>query len=314
MSGLSVVFAGTPEFGIPALNALLSSAHTITAIYSQPDRPAGRGCRLQASPVKQWALEQNIPVFQPVNFKDPEAIEALRALKPDVMVVIAYGLILPQSVLDIPKLGCINVHASLLPRWRGASPIQHAILYGDKESGVTLMQMDSGMDTGAMLSKAVCEITPVETTASLHDKLALISAKPLVDVLNAAQANLLNPIVQDNSQATYAGKIRKEDAHIVWNMTAQEIDQRIRAYTPWPVAYTLLGDTVIRIHKARVTGHNHTQAPGTIRHLDKNGLEVATGSGSLLVEKIQFPGGKVITIYDYMNSGKNQLHSGLVLL
>ncbi|HAU1882018.1 TPA: methionyl-tRNA formyltransferase, partial [Legionella pneumophila] len=198
MNDLTVVFAGTPEFGLPCLDALIQSRHHLKAVYTQPDRPAGRGRKLQESPVKEWAINHQIPVYQPLNFKNQEAVDELSALKPDVMVVIAYGLILPKAVLEIPRLGCINVHASLLPRWRGASPIQHAILHGDAESGVTIMQMDVGLDTGPMLCKATCPVTSSDTAGSLHDKLAKMSVKPLLDVLEALASNSAQFELQNN--------------------------------------------------------------------------------------------------------------------
>lgn len=312
MSGLNIVFAGTPAFGLPCLDALAQSAHHMQAIYTQPDRPAGRGRKLQASAIKEWALAREIPVYQPLNFKNPETVAELAALKPDVLIVIAYGLILPKAVLEIPRLGCVNVHASLLPRWRGASPIQHAILHGDAESGVTIMQMDIGMDTGDMLHKVSCPITTTDTAASLHDKLAQISAQPLLKTLTELSNNTARPEVQNNDLATYAGKINKEDALINWQQTAAEIDQKIRAFNPWPIAYTLLNEEVLRIHQAHVVTTESTQTPGTVLHIDKKGMLIATGQQGILVEKIQLPGGKVITIADWLNSSKSQVHVGSI--
>lgn len=312
MSGLNIVFAGTPEFGLPCLEALNQSPHQISAIYTQPDRPAGRGRKLQASAVKEWAVAHQIQVFQPLNFKSQETINELASLKPDVLIVIAYGLILPRAVLEIPRLGCINVHASLLPRWRGASPIQHAILFGDMQSGVTIMQMDVGMDTGAMLFKVECSITPEDTAGSLHDKLAQISAKPLLAVIEALAEHQSKPEQQNNELATYAGKISKEDARINWQDSAEQIDYKIRAFNPWPIAYTELGDEVLRIHAARLVDTESEELPGTVLSIDKKGMLVATGKKSILIERIQFPGGKAISIADWLNSGKSQLHPGLV--
>lgn len=312
MSSLNIVFAGTPAFGLPCLDALAQSNHRIQAIYTQPDRPAGRGRKLQASAVKEWALTKEIPVYQPLNFKNQETIDELAALKPDLMIVIAYGLILPKAVLEIPRLGCVNVHASLLPRWRGASPIQHAILYGDAESGVTIMQMDVGMDTGDMLHKVTCSITQQDTANTLHDKLAQISAQPLLATIEALANHTAVPEVQKNELATYAGKINKEDACINWQQSAAEIDQKIRAFNPWPIAYTHLNEEVLRIHQAQVVAVEGAQAPGTVVSIDKKGMLVATGKQALLVEKIQLPGGKIISIADWLNSSKSQLQVGLV--
>lgn len=312
MSALNIVFAGTPEFGVPCLDALINSSHHLMAVYTQPDRPAGRGRKLQASAVKEWALTHNLPVYQPLNFKSQEAIDELAALKPDLMIVIAYGLILPQKVLDIPRLGCVNVHASLLPRWRGASPIQQVILHGDEESGVTIMQMDVGLDTGPMLIKANCPISATETAGSLHDKLARLSAKPLLETLDLLAKQLTNPQSQEDALATYAKKINKEEGAINWQNAARVLDRQIRAFNPWPIAYTQLNDEILRIHKASPADFYGEAAPGTVIHLDKKGMLVATGQGALLIEQIQFPSGKAISIADYLNSGKKQLQVGLV--
>ena len=312
MKSLNIVFAGTPEFGIPCLDALLSSKHNLQAVYTQPDRPAGRGRKLQASAVKEWATAKNIPVFQPVNFKIQENIDELAALKPDLMVVIAYGLILPQKVLSIPNFGCINVHASLLPRWRGASPIQHAILYGDKETGVTIMQMDKGMDTGAMLKEIACPINN-DTSGSLNLRLSEIAAPPLLETIdNIANSNIIST-PQDENLATYAPKISKIDAKINWNKPAIEIDCQIRAFNPWPITYTEVDDTVIRIYKATIIPEEHNKKPGTILSLDKKGILVATGKDALLIEQIQFPGAKALSVADWLLAARNQLYVGLIL-
>lgn len=314
MSSLNIVFAGTPEFGLPCLDALYASQHHLSAVYTQPDRPAGRGRKLQASAVKEWALAHDLPVYQPINFKNDATIDELAALNPDVMIVIAYGLIVPKAVLEIPRLGCINVHASLLPRWRGASPIQHALLHGDKESGVTIMQMDVGMDTGAMLRKVVCPVTALDTASSLHDKLARLSSEPLLAVLDDLEQNKIKPEAQANELATYAGKIHKEDARLNWKKSAEQLACTIRAFNPWPIAYAFWGDEALRIHQAKVVDFNSLQAPGTVLSLDKKGILVATGFQSLLIEKIQFSGGTIITIADWLNSGKASLSPGSILL
>lgn len=313
MSSLNIVFAGTPEFGLPCLEALLHSSHHLKAIYTQPDRPAGRGRKLQASAVKDWALTHDIPVYQPLNFKTQDAIDELAALRPDLIIVIAYGLILPRAVLEIPRLGCINVHASLLPRWRGASPIQQAVLHGDSHSGVTLMQMDVGMDTGDMLAKVDCDISPIDTAGTLHDKLAQLSAEPLLKTVDLLAQGKAHPEVQNEDLVTYAKKISKEDGCIRWQDSALTIDRLIRAFNPWPIAYLRLGEEQVRVHRASMVNLNAAVAPGTIIALDKKGLLVATGEGGLLIEKIQFPGGKAVTVADWLNAGKSQLHVGLVL-
>lgn len=310
---MNIVFAGTPHFAIPCLEALIHSEHQITAIYTQPDRPAGRGHKLQPSPVKTWANLHNLPLYQPLNFKNTANIEELRGLKPDIMIVIAYGLILPQAVLNIPLHGCINVHASLLPRWRGASPIQQSILHGDHESGVTLMQLDAGMDTGPVFTKVHCPITLHETAGSLHDKLALLSAPALIEVLNAIDTGIAVSTPQNLEGVTHASKISKDDARIDWKNSATEIDCQIRAFNPWPIAFTYVNEETLRIHQARVLEFENKAQPGTIVDITKEGLQIATGKQILLIERIQFAGGKVINIADYLNASRQLLHINQVL-
>lgn len=313
MTNLRLVFAGTPEFTLPSLQALGASKHELLAVYTQPDRPAGRGRKLQPSAVKHWALEHQVPVYQPLNFKSEEALTELAALKPDLLVVIAYGLILPKSVLTLPRLGCINVHASLLPRWRGASPIQQAILVGDKQSGVTIMQMDAGMDTGDKLAEITCPIYPQDTAGTLHDRLALLAVDPLLAIIDALAQGRVRPEVQDSSQATYAGKITKEDAAINWQQTAAEIDCQIRAFNPWPIAYTQLEDLTLRIHQASLVNQVFAEPAGTILAIDKKGILVTTGQQALLIERLQFPGGKAMSVADWINAGRYQQYVGMVL-
>lgn len=309
---MNIIFAGTPQFAIPCLEALAQSHHQLLAIYTQPDRPAGRGHKLQASPVKVWGENHNIPVYQPINFKHQTSIDEFKALAPDIMIVIAYGLILPQSILSIPKYGCVNVHASLLPRWRGASPIQQSILHGDAESGVTIMQLDAGMDTGAMLATISCPIEPDDTSGRLHDKLSLLACNPLLEVLNALIANQCTPKPQDSHYVTYAPKINKEDAAINWQLPAKIICQQIRAYNPWPIAYTHMNEKTIRIHQARVIEQTNSATPGTILAASKEGLRVATKENVLLIERLQFPGGKAISIMDLLNSNQDLFITGQV--
>lgn len=310
---MNIVFAGTPHFALPCLDALLHSEHRMMAVYTQPDRPAGRGHKLQPSPIKVWAEEHDLPVYQPLNFKNSKDIDELRALQPDIMIVIAYGLILPKAVLDIPRYGCINVHASLLPRWRGASPIQQSILHGDVESGVTLMQLDAGMDTGPILAKASCPIGPHETAGSLHDKLAQLAGTPLLDVLSAITKDEAEAMPQSSDGVTYAPKINKDDARIDWQKSAVDIERQIRAFNPWPIAFTHVGDEVVRIHQARVIEVESQVLPGTIISLNKEGLQIATGNQVLLIERIQFAGGKAITVADYLNASRQLLSINEVL-
>ena len=310
---LSIVFAGTPAFTLPCLDGLATSKHHLKAIYTQPDRPAGRGRTLQSSAVKTWALAHNLPVYQPDNFKDPSSIKALADLAPDILVVIAYGLILPETVLTIPRLGCINVHASLLPRWRGASPIQQAILHGDQETGITIMQMDAGMDTGAMLSQTPCPIFANDTATSLHDRLATLATIPLLNTLDLLASGQAYVKTQDSTHVTYAPKIKKDDAAINWHQPANVIDRQIRAFNPSPIAWTQMNEQVLRIYQARVITQIPTHVPGTVLSIDKQGMLVATSENALLIETIQFPGGKVISVADWLNAGRPQSHTNLVL-
>ena len=310
---MNIVFAGTPLFTLPSLEALAQSNHHLTAIYTQPDRPAGRGHKLQASPVKIWAEMHNLSVYQPVNFKTQASINELAALAPDIIVVIAYGLILPRTILTIPQYGCINVHASLLPRWRGASPIQQAILQDDAESGITIMQMDEGMDTGAMLASVSCPIETHDTAGDLHDKLAQLASKPLLAVLDAIASRIQHPTPQENHEATYAPKIKKEDAAINWQHSAVKINCQIRAFNPWPIAYTHANQTTVRIHQARVINQTSMARPGTIIAINKDGMQIATGDKILLIEQLQFAGGKPISVADVLNANHHQLVIGQLL-
>lgn len=301
MKRLRVVFAGTPAFGLPSLEALADAGHDLVAVYTQPDKPKGRGQALQASPIKLWAEARNIPVYQPQTLRQESAQQELSALKSDVMVVIAYGLILPKAVLDIPRLGCINVHASILPRWRGASPIQHAILHGDRETGVCIMQMDVGLDTGAVYAEARTPIDKDDTAASLHDRLSHMSAKPLLATLNDLAHGHATAHYQAEEGVTYAHKIAKEDGHIQWRKPAEEIDWQIRAFNPWPMSYALLDDKAIRIIQARVCRERTLHAPGTMYRIDKEGVWVACGEGSIVVSVWQWPGKKAMSVRDWLN-------------
>lgn len=307
MNSLRIVFAGTPAFGLPCLDALNQSANELVAVYTQPDRPAGRGRKVQFSAIKEWAEQHHLPIYQPVNFKNSAAIEELAALKPDLIVVIAYGLILPKAVLEIPRYGCINVHASLLPSWRGAAPIQHALLHGDAETGVTIMQMDVGMDTGDMLKKVTCKISNTDTAQTLHDKLASIAPGPLLEVITNLSYYQQHAEKQEDNAATYAGKIQKEHALIDWQQDAHKIEQQIRAYNPWPTAYTHLDGEIVRIHQAKVIPISHSvHTPGTIIEVNKHEVIICTGNHGIALEKIQFAGGKVMSAPDWINGLKGQ--------
>ena len=287
---LSVVFAGTPAFSVPALEAIAASRHAVRAVYTQPDRRAGRGLKLEPSPVKAAALAHGIPVEQPATLKDPAAAGRLAAFEPDVMVVAAYGLILPQAVLDVPRLGCINIHASLLPRWRGAAPIQHAILAGDAQTGITLMRMEAGLDTGPMMARRAIVIGAEETARSLHDRLALLGASMIVPGLDALAAGTATFAVQDDAAATYAGKVTKPEARLDWSRPATELERQVRAFDPWPVAETRLDGEQLRVWAARAVAGRSEAAPGTVLAADETGISVACGDGSLLLQRVQVPG------------------------
>lgn len=311
-TGLRLIFAGTPDFAAHHLKALVEhSSHQIVGVYTQPDRPAGRGKKLTPSPVKKLALEYKLPVFQPQSLKDSHTQKELSELQADVMIVVAYGLILPQAILDIPRFGCLNVHGSLLPRWRGAAPIQRAIAAGDKETGVTIMQMDRGLDTGDMLVKRGCGITKEDTSASLHDKLMVLGANALLETLEQLQRADLNPNAQDDSLATYAEKISKEEAKIMWSEPAQAIEIKIRAYKPFPIAYTFLNDSRIKVHKAQVfegkpnDKKEENIKEGQILTVDEKGLLVACGKDFLLIEQCQLPNKKMMSVVNVINGNSD---------
>lgn len=297
-----IVFAGTPEFAASALDALLKSGANIVAVYTQPDRPAGRGRKLQASAVKQLALQHQLAVFQPPSLKDPEAQQQLAAQKADYFIVAAYGLLLPKAVLDIPSQACINIHASLLPRWRGAAPIQRAILAGDTQTGITIMHMDVGLDTGDMLLKKTCAISDSDTTSSLHDKLAALGGEAIVDFMQQAQSLLANAEKQDDSLANYASKISKEEGCIDWQQSAAEISRRVRAFNPWPVCYCQLDDKTLRLWDAIALDEHSNTRPGTVIQCDKHAIRVNTGNGVLQLKRLQLPGGKPVDAQAFANA------------
>ena len=299
--GLRVIFAGTPDFAAQHLQALLDSPHQVVAVYSQPDRPAGRGRKLTASPVKALAIEHAIEVQQPLSLKDADTQQVLTSYNADIMVVVAYGSLLPQVVLDTPRLGCINVHGSLLPRWRGAAPIQRAILAGDSMSGVTVMQMEAGLDTGPMLLKAQIPIAPIDTSASLYEKLAVLGCNSLVEALDSLQSAGLTAQVQDNAAANYAAKLTKAEGAIDWHQSAQQISLQVRGLNPWPVAYSDWQDSRLRIWMAHAIDTSSNQPAGSLVALDKTGLEVACGIGHLKITQLQWPGGKALIQSELMN-------------
>lgn len=311
---LRIVFAGTPDFAARHLAALLSSEHEVIAVYTQPDRPAGRGKKLTASPVKTIALEHDIPVYQPENFKSDEAKQELADLNADIMVVVAYGLLLPQVVLDMPKLGCINVHGSILPRWRGAAPIQRSIWAGDAETGVTIMQMDIGLDTGDMLKIATLPIEASDTSASMYEKLAGLGPDALIDCLADIATGKAEPVKQDDELANYAKKLSKEEARINWNDDAAHIERCVRAFNPWPMSHFEAAENSIKVWQSRVAEQTSDKPAGTIVQADKTGIYVATGNGTLVLEQLQVPGKKAMSVQDILNSRASWFEVGTQLV
>jgi methionyl-tRNA formyltransferase len=298
---MKIVFAGTPDFAVPTLQALLDSEHQICGVYTQPDRPAGRGRKLTASPVKALAFSANLPVFQPENFKQAGALEQLAALEPDLIVVIAYGLILPQAVLDIPKFGSINVHGSLLPRWRGAAPIHRAVMAGDDKTGITIMKVVKKLDAGDMLYKIECPINADSTSSELHDQLAEIGAQGLIQVVNQIEQGTLIAEPQDEALVTYAHKLEKNEAMLDWQKSAQELDRQVRGLNAWPVAQTLYKGEVLRVWRSEVIDGESDLPAGTIS-CQQHALDVATGNGILRLLEVQLPGGKRIAGKDFLNA------------
>jgi methionyl-tRNA formyltransferase len=303
-NSLRIIFAGTPEFAAKHLAALYASEHNIIAVYTQPDRHAGRGKKLMPSAVKLLALDHGTPIYQPASLKNEEAQQALASLNADIMIVVAYGLILPKPVLDTPKLGCLNVHGSLLPKWRGAAPIQRAIWAGDKFTGISVMQMDEGLDTGAVLLEKSMAIIGAATSASLYDDLAELGPQILLETLE--NLDNLTPTVQNNDEATYAHKLSKEEARIDWTLDAQQLARNVRAFNPWPFVWFIHNEESIKVWQVEVVESFGELTEGTIANVDKNGIEVATGEHNLLLSIIQIPGKKAQTVADIIN-GKPDL-------
>ena len=300
MSIPRIVFAGTPEFALASLTALVDAGHSVVAVYTQPDRPAGRGRRVTASPVKRFAEERGIAVLQPETLRDKAAALELAALQPDVLIVAAYGLILPQNVLDIPTHGCLNVHASVLPRWRGAAPIQAAILSADKTTGVSLMRMTAGLDCGPVFSESVIAIGKNESAGELHDRLAVLGGELLVKDLPRILGGDISPAPQDESLATYAAKIQKQDAELDWTLSADELQRRIRAYNPVPGAFFFSGNEVrVKVWQASVVpGIN--ASPGAVVQYDADGIVIACGRDGLQLESLQLPGKRRAPAHEFI--------------
>lgn len=301
---LKIIFAGTPDFAAKHLQALLNSSHQVIGVFTQPDKPAGRGNKLTASPVKQLALQNNLPVYQPVSLKDSANQQIIADLNADIMIVVAYGLILPQTVLDMPKYGCLNVHGSLLPRWRGAAPIQRACWAGDTETGITIMQMDVGLDTGDMLYKEKCHIEDDDTSATLYNKLAQIGPDALLKALMLIIEGKAKPEKQNESQVTYATKLSKQEAKLDWNLTATQLERCIRAFNPWPVSYFEINGELIKVWQANVISETTDKTPGTILRADKSGIQIATQDGVINMTLLQPAGKKPMSAQDFLNSRK----------
>lgn len=311
---MKLIFAGTPEFATPALQSLIdSSQHEIVAVYTQPDKPAGRGQRMRASPVKQLAEANGISVVQPRSLRNESAINELKRFQPDIMIVVAYGLVLPAAVLAIPVHGCLNVHASLLPRWRGAAPIQRAMLAGDEETGVTIMQMDQGLDTGGMLKLFRVRITDDMTAGALHDELAVLGASALLGVINKIdRGDHLQAVRQDDEQASYAAKLSKLEARINWVLPASQVLRSIKAFNPWPVAFTSWSGKVLRIWDARIAEENVTGDPGKLISVSNKRLLVVCGDGALVLLEVQPEGKKRMPARAYMNARKSDIKTGMI--
>ncbi len=299
---MKIIFAGTPDFAAVALAALVKSSHDICAVYCQPDRPAGRGRKIKKGAVKLLAEEKNLAVYQPENLKNPEVVTQLHRHDADIMVVVAYGLILPVNVLSIPEKGCINIHGSLLPRWRGAAPIHRAIMAGDDETGITIIQMDAGLDTGEMLLRRACVINDDETGQSLHDKLAHLGGAAVLDALQLIESNQQHPAKQDETLSCYAAKITKEEAWLDWSLSAVVLLRKIRAFNPWPVTRTNLANQVFLIWHAVQIESSQSAAPGVIVAVTNQGLDVATGEGTLRITQVQLPGKRPVSVADLLRA------------
>ncbi len=310
---LRIVFAGTPDFAASSLQALLDSEHEVIAAYTQPDRPAGRGRKLTPSPVKKLALEHEIPVYQPLSLKGETEQAELAALNADIMVVVAYGLLLPKAVLDTPRLGCINVHGSLLPRWRGAAPIHRAVLAGDDTTGITIMQMDVGLDTGDMLYKTEMPIHADDTSGDLHDRLAEQGADALIAALALIRDGKAEPEKQDDNLANYAHKLEKQEGEIDWSRPATEIERQVRGLSPWPVAYCTLDGKTMRVWGAKASDEASSEEAGAVAEVGKKTLRIACSEGSLLLTKIQLPGGKPLDTAAVLNAKRDLFPVGKVL-
>jgi methionyl-tRNA formyltransferase len=310
---MKIIFAGTPEFAVPVLKALQQTKHDIVMVLTQADKPSGRGRKITPSPVKEYALQHDLPIYQPTTLKNSESFTRLEATQADIMIVIAYGLIVPKAILELPKFGCICVHLSLLPRWRGAAPAQRALLAGDTITGVTLFKMDPGIDTGEILTHAALNIDKHETTETLYHRLGELGAQTLLEKLPALEHGEVTFQTQDEDSMTYAVKIDKEEAQINWQLSAQQIERMTRAFNPWPIAYTLLNNERLRFWRASVIKELTDAPPGMIIGVDKRGIDVACGAGILRVTELQWPGGKAQTAQQAINANNSPLKIGVIL-
>jgi methionyl-tRNA formyltransferase len=303
---LRLIYAGTPEFAVPALAKLHAAGHEVVACLTQPDRPAGRGQKIHASPIKEFAQQNGIPVLQPLSLRKADIKKQLRKLNADVMIVAAYGLILPESVLVIPRLGCLNIHASILPRWRGAAPIQRAIEAGDETTGITIMQMDAGLDTGDVLSKHEIHILPTDTASSVHDKLSVLGADAIVETLGLLDDGQIKSIQQDDTLASYAQKLNKKEANIDWSESAEQIERKVRAFNPWPCAYTTYKDQSLRVWQSEVSDAqqlpNEAVKCGQVIVSRPEGIDVQTGLGILRIHAVQLAGRKRMDVKQFVNA------------
>lgn len=299
---LKIIFAGTPKFAAKYLQALIDAKYNICRVITQSDKPAGRGRKLQINPVKELSLARGISIYQPKTLRDPSTQKTIRDLNPDIIINVACGLLIPKEILNLPPYGCINVHPSLLPRWRGASPIQKAILAGDQVTGISIMLMDEGLDTGPVFLQKEYLLEPTDTAATLLDGLAILGVEALLAVLNKITTGEITPTKQDETKACYAKKILKEDAKIDWRKSAIELDREVRAFNPWPISYTQIGDQVIRIWQTLPLTETTDKPPGEIINLDPQGVDVATGHGILRIFKMQFPGKKILSVSEILKS------------
>lgn len=311
---MKIIYAGTPDFAVPALNALIHSNYPVVAVYTQPDRPAGRGKKLLPSPIKQLAEQYSIPVQQPIHFRDADSLKQLESYNADIMIVAAYGIILPTAVLDLFPFGCINIHASILPRWRGAAPVQRAIIAGDTETGISIMQMEKGLDTGPFYCIEKCPITAMDTGQSLLGRLANLGATTLMQTLPKIFAKSIQPVPQNPNAVTYAHKLEKAEGKIIWQGPAELIQRKIRAFNSWPVAFCEIHGERVRVWQAEVVSlDNPCIAPGTLISVEKNCIHIACGQGGLSITQLQFPGGKVLSMAEILHAKKELFKPGLVL-